>query len=241
MKRDTRANEAALWEHCSALWEHRQALCEHTCAALCEQHVVHTCTCPQGYHDVASVFLMTLSSPSLTSSVLSAVSSSHLRDAMSSDFTSLILALRLLIFPMVHLFDPALHSFLRSSGVEPFFALSWVITWFSHDIRNIDTASRLADAFIASHPLLPMYVSVALMIHPECRKFILSTECDFPMVHSVLCSLPGKVMETETRGESRAKRVQGKREQSEARVSKNVRLTPRCSNANLLHSFRSRG
>jgi hypothetical protein len=144
----------------------------------------------QGYHDITSIFLMTLTEPALVTAVLSNVSKSHLSDAMSSDFTSLILALRLLIFPMLHNFDPELHAFLVKSKVEPFFALSWVITWFSHDIRNVETASRLVDAFIASHPLLPVYMSVALLLHPFSRKLILATECDFPMVHQALCSLP---------------------------------------------------
>ena len=144
----------------------------------------------QGYHDIASVFLSSLSSPSLSSALLLKASRSHLADAMAEDFTSLINALRLLIFPLVSFFDPPLHSHLKASKVEPFFALSWLITWFSHDVRSLSTAARLFDAFISGHPLLPVYVSIALVTHSRSRDLLLATSCDFPSLHAALCSLP---------------------------------------------------
>ena len=46
--------------------------------------------------------------------------------------------------------------------VEPFFALPWILTWFAHDINSLDSAARLFDLFLASHPLMPLYLSVAV-------------------------------------------------------------------------------
>lgn len=120
----------------------------------------------QGFHDVASIFLSSLggggsgpiptsssqSSPlqmiassmglALPSSVLGQVALSHFRDAMRSNFMQLQSALRLVLFPLLARFDPEVHNHLYYCDMEPFFALSWVITWFSHDIRDTGTTCR---------------------------------------------------------------------------------------------------
>lgn len=109
---------------------------------------------------------------------------------MRESFHEIICVLRLTIFPLIAHFNPQLHNHLNSAGVEPFFALSWVLSWFSHDIKDIRVAARMFDAFIVSHPVLPIYVSVAMVLHPVNRNIILKTECDFAEIHNVLCSLP---------------------------------------------------
>mmetsp|Transcript_23720 Transcript_23720/g.27000 ORF Transcript_23720/g.27000 Transcript_23720/m.27000 type:complete len:843 (+) Transcript_23720:113-2641(+) len=166
----------------------------------------------QGYHDVASIFMSALGGggPSsgetdcsksisgiaasmgldLPSSVLAQVSTSHFRDAMRPSFLQLQTTIRLLVMPLICHFDREVHDFLYMCEMEPFFALSWIITWFSHDIRDTALAKRLFDAFLVSHPLLPLYVAVAMVCHPNNREEILMTECDFAPVHSTLSNLP---------------------------------------------------
>ena len=41
----------------------------------------------------------------------------------------------------------------------PYYALSWVLTWFSHDFERFDKVARLFDIFISSSPLMPIYVA----------------------------------------------------------------------------------
>lgn len=171
----------------------------------------------QGYHDVASVFLSALGGASapvtpttpttavggndldadaaamgldLPSRVLLQVSRSHLRDAMGSGFQALSAALRLIILPLIGALDSEVHAHLYDCEMEPFFALSWIITWFSHDVRDTSLVKRLFDVFIVSHPLMPIYMSVAMVLHPINRIDILSTDCDFASVHNALASLP---------------------------------------------------
>jgi hypothetical protein len=143
----------------------------------------------QGYHDVACIILNTLSgsapplclprqvvssSTSLdhiakamgldsSASVLLQLSQSHFRDCMRANFAQLQATMRLTLLPMIAYFDPTLHDFLADCSMEPFFALSWIITWFSHDVRDTDLTKRLFDFFISSHPLMPVYVSVAMV------------------------------------------------------------------------------
>lgn len=192
----------------------------------------------QGYHDVACIFLSTLSgsapvplshlAPSasleavaiasgldLPAAVLLQISQAHLRDSMRANFTHLQTSLRLILFPLLAYFDPDvqyvvgynLHCpaplFLTCSfpffhtsehlamcEMEPFFALSWVITWFAHEIRDTELTKRLFDFFLVSHPLMPLYVSVAMITHPLNRQDVLQTECDFALVHQTLAALP---------------------------------------------------
>ena len=42
------------------------------------------------------------------------------------------------------------------------FALSWLITWFGHVLKDITTIVRLYDFFLATHPLMPVYFGAAV-------------------------------------------------------------------------------
>ena len=75
----------------------------------------------------------------LPSRVLLQLSYSHFRDNLRSSFLQLQVALRLVLFPLLHALDPhGVHAHLVDCDMEPFFCLSWVITWFSHDVRDTE-------------------------------------------------------------------------------------------------------
>lgn len=126
----------------------------------------------------------------MPAAVLLQISQSHFRDCMRANFMQLQTALRLTMLPLIAYFDPEVHDFLSACETEPFFALSWVITWFSHDVRDTELVKRLFDFFVVSHPLMPIYVSVAMVCHPLNRQDVLQTECDFSLVHQTLSALP---------------------------------------------------
>ena len=65
--------------------------------------------------------------------------------------------------------------------MQPFFAISWLITWFSHEIKDMGEVSRLFDALICSHPLYSLYICAAFVLHY--KQEIMSTECDFATLH----------------------------------------------------------
>ena len=160
----------------------------------------HHCTTPTNLeqHQEDYNTLMTTASSmglSLACHVLLRLSHSHFRDAMKSDFTHLQAALRLIVLPLIATFDPQLHSYLTSSGLdEPYFCLSWVITWFTHDIHDTDLVKRIFDFFIVSHPLMAVYTSVAMVLHPvnraEVLKVVEESGGDFACVHGALANLP---------------------------------------------------
>ena len=39
---------------------------------------------------------------------------------------------------------------------------SWIITWFSHDVKNINDIARMYDVLLSSHPLLIYYLCAAV-------------------------------------------------------------------------------
>jgi len=94
-----------------------------------------------------------------------------------------------LLFPLILLADAELYQFLLHSGVEPYFALSWVLTWFSHGFDDLNAIARLFDLFIAAHPLMPLYLGAQIILHFRTELFS-SVECEYSAVHRFLVHIP---------------------------------------------------
>lgn len=58
--------------------------------------------------------------------------------------------------------DPVIYARLRRLSVPPFFSVSWILTWFAHDLSSIFTLEQLFDFFIASHPSAIVYAAAAV-------------------------------------------------------------------------------
>jgi TBC1 domain family member 20 len=148
----------------------------------------------QGYHDIACIFLATMGGTSrgmtMPSECLYQISQFQLRDPMQRNFLPLQTAIRLTLFPLLAYFDREVHDALYACDMEPFFALSWIITWFAHDVRDTEAVKRLFDAFIISHPMMPLYGAIAMMSHPVNRQEILRAPQEFSAMHQVLTDLP---------------------------------------------------
>lgn len=115
----------------------------------------------QGYHDVVSIFLLVLEEDHLTFALTEAMSHAYLSDYMTKDFDTVSKSMRILM-TIVKLVDKELYAFLKKSKIEPFFATSWLITWFAHDIKNVDEIARIFDALLCSHPMFCFYVCAAV-------------------------------------------------------------------------------
>jgi hypothetical protein len=136
----------------------------------------------QGLHDVAGVILHNLDYQAISAtSILQRLGQSHLRDALRENFGNITWLLSVLLLPLVESIEPNVHYMLQITEVElANVCLPWIITWFTHDIYNPQTAGRLVDAFVAGHPLLPLYVSVALLTHPILKqRIVANTDTDF--------------------------------------------------------------
>lgn len=74
-----------------------------------------------------------------------------------------------LLFPLLECLDPAVARFLHRANIQSFFALSWVLTWFSHTIYKFDVVVRIFDFLIVSHPTMPLYIAAAVGRHSVAR------------------------------------------------------------------------
>jgi hypothetical protein len=54
---------------------------------------------------------------------------------------------------------------LRITNAQPYYALSWIITWFAHNNKNIQVQYRLMDYLILSPPPTIFYLSAAVILN----------------------------------------------------------------------------
>lgn len=140
----------------------------------------------QGLHDIAAVLLFVCGELP-AHRLLRALAACHLRDCTRPDLAAATETLRLL-YPILQQCDPELHEHimaLQEPALEvPYFALSWYMTWFAHDVPSLPQIARLFDLFLASHPLMPLYVA-AVAIKGE-RQQIFACGDDGLLVYSTL-------------------------------------------------------
>ena len=136
----------------------------------------------QGLHDIAGVVLHNMDyQVDVTTQILKRISHSHLRDAMRENFSNINWFLRVFLPPLVEKVDPFVHYALQVAQVElATICLPWMITWFTHDIHDPETAGRLVDAFLSGHPLMPVYFAIALITHPVLKKELIHADCEDP-------------------------------------------------------------
>lgn len=139
----------------------------------------------QGYHDI-TITILQVCGLRLAMPVAERLTKDYLRDFMmeTMDRTQLVLEF---IFPLIKEMDPELYIFLKESEVGSYFALSWLLTWYGHVIKDLKRTCRIYDFFMAGHPTMPMYLAAEIILHR--REEILSTDCDMPSVHHLLTSL----------------------------------------------------
>ena len=174
----------------------------------------------QGLHDIAGVILHNMDyQVDATTQILKRISHSHLRDAMRENFANINWFLSVLLPPLVEKVDPYVHYSLQVAQVElATICLPWMITWFTHDIHNPETAGRLVDAFLSGHPLMPVYFAVALITHPILKKDILHADCDDPAsIYMVIKKMPLKLKTTNK--EKGKENVPSSHEQQQQNVS----------------------
>lgn len=93
-----------------------------------------------------------------------------------------------LLYVILSRVDPSLEQVMRSVELGTMFGLSWPLTWFSHTLKQYQQIVRFFDVFLASSPLLPIYVSAAVVVFR--RASILACEREMPFLHRLLTEMP---------------------------------------------------
>lgn len=140
----------------------------------------------QGLHDVVLTFLLEVGEE-MTYAIMSVILTCHIRDFLDVDMSRTKVLIGCLS-PLLAMEDPQLEAFITRSECAYYFSLSWLITWYGHVVELQSDAQRLTDVFLASHPLLPIYVAAAIVLTR--RHEVLEVECELSAVHGLLSKLP---------------------------------------------------
>lgn len=139
----------------------------------------------QGLHDIGAVLLL-VAGEQLAFQLLQRLVLCHLRDCTRPTLEPVMEVMQLLYGILEHQ-DTELAAALRAKQLQPYFGLRWLITWFAHDLTNLQSAARLFDLFMASHPLMPLYVG-AMVMHSH-REALLEPSLEMPELHSMLAKV----------------------------------------------------
>ncbi|CAG5114472.1 unnamed protein product [Candidula unifasciata] len=92
------------------------------------------------------------------------------------------------IYPLVNKCNPELCAHMQKNDLGTIFALSWVITWFSHVLGDIKRILRVFDFFLASHRMMPVYLSAAFVLYREQDIYAAGDEMGY--IHKCLSTIP---------------------------------------------------
>ena len=110
-----------------------------------------------------SVFLLTLGE-NLGYKCAEIASNYMIKDFMLSTFEQGVFPALDMTNKLLHLIDNDLWLSVENMGGQPTYALSWILTWFSHDIDDLEKVQLVYDACLATHPLFCTYVTVARIV-----------------------------------------------------------------------------
>ncbi|VDD74859.1 unnamed protein product [Mesocestoides corti] len=142
----------------------------------------------QGFHDICFTCLAVLG-PDDAFAVLRQIVPKHFSSFMQKTMNATSEMLQL-VFDLLKLTSPEIWSRFQALNFEPFFALSWFLTWFTHILSDSNDVHRLYDLFLASDPTMLIYLSVSVIICST--EEISSTSDDFGELHRALTHLPMK-------------------------------------------------
>lgn len=140
----------------------------------------------QGYHDVCLTVLL-ISDEERALRLINQISLTHLKYFMEKTMNTTSNMLEI-IYLILKDEDKILYDYLIKSEVGTIFSLSWVITWFSHVLNDLDDILRLFDFFISTHFLMPIYMSISILLYK--KEEILLIDCDMASMHKYLTSIP---------------------------------------------------
>ncbi|KIP07258.1 hypothetical protein PHLGIDRAFT_127792 [Phlebiopsis gigantea 11061_1 CR5-6] len=142
----------------------------------------------QGYHDIISVLFLTLPKE-VQFPAAEKLSLHRLRDSMGSSLEPVIGLLRI-VKRVLDCADPEYSASLNHTGKMPYYALSNLLTLFSHDMPTLPLVQHVFDYLLCRHPIAVVYLAAAVLLSRKAEVQRLQEEDEDGMVHSLLSSLP---------------------------------------------------
>ncbi|KAF8155688.1 rab-GTPase-TBC domain-containing protein [Crassisporium funariophilum] len=142
----------------------------------------------QGYHDIVTVFFLTLPQE-LQLMCIEKLSLHRVRDSMGAGLEPVLGLLRV-TKNLLRLADPEYAEVLEQSSPLPFYALSNLLTLFSHDTPTLPLIQHVFDYLLCRPPIAAVYLATTIILSRKVEVLRLLEEEEEGMVHSLLSSLP---------------------------------------------------
>ncbi|PSR76573.1 hypothetical protein PHLCEN_2v8331 [Hermanssonia centrifuga] len=142
----------------------------------------------QGYHDIISVLFLTLPKE-LQFLCAEKLSLHRVRDSMGSGLEPVVGLLRIMKRLMI-LADAEYAALLEQNAPLPYYALSNLLTLFSHDMPTLPLIQHVFDYLLCRPPISVVYLATAVVLARKQEVEILQQEGEEGMIHSLLSSLP---------------------------------------------------
>ncbi|KAL0572816.1 hypothetical protein V5O48_009144 [Marasmius crinis-equi] len=142
----------------------------------------------QGYHDIVTVFFLTLP-PEIQLECIEKLSLHRVRDSMGPSLEPVLGLLRFMK-GLLRLTDVEYAETLEENTPLPYFALSNLLTLFSHDMPTLPLIQHVFDYLLCRPPVMVVYLVTALTLSRKAEVKRLQEEGDDGMLHSLLASLP---------------------------------------------------
>ncbi|KAI0821850.1 rab-GTPase-TBC domain-containing protein [Trametes gibbosa] len=142
----------------------------------------------QGYHDIVSVLFLSLPKE-LHLPTTEKISLHRVRDSMGTTLEPVVGLLRILK-RILHLADEKFAATLEGAAPLPYYALSNLLTLFSHDIPTLALVQHIFDYLLCRPPIAVVYLAAALTLMRREEVQMLEDEGEEGMMHSLLTSLP---------------------------------------------------
>ncbi|KAF5310588.1 hypothetical protein D9619_007740 [Psilocybe cf. subviscida] len=142
----------------------------------------------QGYHDIATVFFLTLPEE-LQLLCVEKISLHRLRDSMGQGLEPVLGLLRV-TKNLLQLADPEYARMLEQVSPMPFYALSNLLTLFAHDMPTLPLIQHVFDYLLCRPPIAVVYLATAIILARKAEAIQLEEDDEDGMIHSLLSSLP---------------------------------------------------
>ncbi|THH31072.1 hypothetical protein EUX98_g3118 [Antrodiella citrinella] len=142
----------------------------------------------QGYHDIVSVLFLTLP-PEVQLVCAEKLSLQRVRDSMGATLEPVVGLLHVLR-RVLTLADPEFAALMIKTSPLPYFALSSILTLFSHDIPTLPLIQHIFDYLLCRPPVHVVYLAAALALSRKEEAVALEQEGEDGMIHQILSGLP---------------------------------------------------
>lgn len=133
----------------------------------------------QGYHDIAQVIHLVMGNAAEAG--LEKLTLLYLRDFMLSSLEPSMSMLRL-VHQIVRVADPEYAEILLA--IEPFYAISTLLTWWAHSLQTYSLACRVFDFLLSSEVNMIIYTIAAATLYK--RKEVIASRQEADMMFLVL-------------------------------------------------------